>query len=128
MSSSRERLAEIIEPMLPPAWARKIETHTVKTIGTLSADAVFIDYLTMDHAGMPAGQLLDGFEVALVSRLTDYEKAEDALDPVAQSFVRALDQSSDVIWTGARKAGLGGQNNDAYLGWIFTVQMLNTTT
>jgi len=120
MSSSRDRLAEIITPMLPDDW-RRIERHTVRAIGTLSAPTVFIDFMTMSHAGMPAGSLVDGFEVTLVSHLTDYAKAEDEIDEAAKHLVKHLDPSGRVAWSTARKASFGD-----YLGWTIDVQLLNT--
>lgn len=124
MSSSRQRLAALIEPMLPEKW-RRIEAVTVKSLGTLDGPRVFIDYITIGNDGVPPGQLIDGFEVALVSNLTDYAKAEDELDAAAQQFVRALDTDSEVMWSGAVKRPFGQQQ---YLGWIVTVQLLTPVT
>ncbi|TFV82040.1 hypothetical protein E4V99_13990 [Microbacterium sp. dk485] len=121
MSSSRERLAALIEPMLPEAWRGRIEKYTVRNIGTLSQPAVFIDYTTMSHEQMPAGALIDGHEIALVSHLTDYAKAEDDLDPTARTLVRGLDTSVEVAWSRAEKRGVGD-----YLAWIITVQLIST--
>lgn len=122
MSSSRARLAALIAPMLPVTWRRRIETHTVRAMNTLAAPTVFIDHTAITHDGMPPGQLIDGFEVALVSHLTDYGKAEDAIDPVASAFVRAIDSSSEVAWSAANKRAIGD-----YLGWVITVQLLTPT-
>lgn len=124
MSSSRKRLAAIIEPMLPEKW-RRIEAVTVKNLGTLDGPRVFIDYTTIGNDGVPPGQLVDGFEVSLISHLTDYAKAEDELDDAAQQFVRALDTSSEIAWSGAVKRPFGQQQ---YLGWMVTVQLLSPTT
>jgi hypothetical protein len=116
MSSSRQRVADIIRPMLPEGWA--ITAQTVATIPTLSAPAVFIDYTSITHDGMPAGSMVDGFEVALLSHLKDYGKAEDAIDPVVRSFVRALDASDEIAWSRSDK-----RNISDYLAWVVTVQL-----
>jgi hypothetical protein len=123
MSSSRDRLAALIEPMLPDAWKR-IEAHTVKTIVSLSRPTVYIDYTSITHAGMPEGQLIDGFDIALISDLTDYAKAEDALDSAVRPFVRALDASPDIAWSAANKRAFA----ETYLGWVVTVQLLTPST
>lgn len=123
MSSSRDRCAAIITPMLPVAWRARITKNTVKTLGTLSAPSVFIDFTTMTHDGMPPGQLVDGLEIALISHLRDYAKAEDALDAAARTFVRALDASTEIAWSTATKRSFGD-----YLGWAIAVQLLTPIT
>lgn len=120
MSASRDRLAELLEPMLPDAWRRRIERYTVKSFGTLPGPSVFIDYIGMSHAGAPAGMFLDQFEIALISDLTDYAKAEDAIDEAAQHLVRQLDPSTEIVWSAATKRAFGD-----YLGWVVTVQLIN---
>lgn len=124
MSSSRARLAAIITPMLPTVWRRRVTDTTVKSIGTLAAPSVFIDFTTMTHDGMPPGQLVDGFEIALVSHLTDYAKAEDDLDSATRTLVRAIDASDEVAWSTALKREFA----DKYLGWVVTVQLLTPIT
>ncbi len=123
MSSSRDRLGAIVTPLLPEKWRGRIESHTVRTIGTLSAPAVFIDYVRISHEQMPPGQLIDGFEVALISNLTDYSKAEDDLDDAARQFVREIDASSEISWSTADKRAFGD-----YLGWAVVVQLLTPST
>lgn len=118
--SSRARCAEVITPLLPEKWQRRVNTHTVATIGTLAGPSVFIDYVAISHDGMPPGQLIDEFEIGLVSHLTDYALAEDELDETAKAFVRAIDPRSDIAWTGAAKKKIA----DKYLGWVVTVQLL----
>ncbi|MDY0827545.1 hypothetical protein SK224_00225 [Microbacterium sp. BG28] len=124
MSSSRDRLSGIITPLLPEAW-RKVEKFTVKNLGTLSGPRVFIDYTSISHEGMPPGQLVDGFEVALISHLKDYAKAEDALDDAVRAFVRNLDVSNDIAWSTATKRAFGDAD---YLGWTVIVQLLTPST
>lgn len=116
MSSSRQRVADIIRPMLPEGWP--IIAQTVGTIATLSAPAVFIDYTSITHDGMPAGAMVDGFEVALLSHLKDYGKAEDVLDAVVRTFVRGLDASDQIAWGRAEK-----RNISDYLAWVVPVQL-----
>lgn len=116
MSSSRQRVADIIRPMLPAGWS--ITAQTVATVGILAAPAVFIDYTSITHDGMPAGSMIDGFEVALLSHLKDYGKAEDVLDSVVRTFVRALDASDTIAWSRSDKRSIGD-----YLAWIVTVQL-----
>lgn len=125
MSTSRARLAAILRPMLPAKWHR-IEKVTVKSLGTLDGPRVFIDYTTISHDGVPAGQLVDGFEVALISNLTDFARAEDDLDAAAQQLVRRIDASSEVAWSTADKRGFGDPHK--YLGWVVSVQLLTPTT
>lgn len=115
-ANARTRLADLIAPMLPESFRGRVNAYTVKAIGTLAADAVFIDYTKISHDGMPQGAMLDSFEVALVSPLTDYTKAEDALDPAVREFLRAIDPSAEIAWIDAEKRSLGD-----YLAWIVTV-------
>jgi hypothetical protein len=126
MSSSRDRLADIIRPLLPEGW-RDIETHTVKSIPNLSKPKVYIDFTAIGTAWnnqpVPAGAMIDSFEIALVSHLTDYSMAEDALDPAARAFLRKLDPLEEISWTNADKRALGDQR---YLGWVVTVQLITT--
>lgn len=116
MSSSRQRVADIIRPMLPEGCM--VTAQTVANIPTLSSVAVFIDYTSITHDGMPAGAMLDGFEVAILSNLKDYGKAEDSLDAIVRSFVRSLDASDQIVWTGANKRNIAD-----YLGWVVGVQL-----
>lgn len=127
MSSSRARLADLIRPMLPEEWQR-IEEYTGASIPTLDGPRVHLDYTEISHEGMPQGALYDGFDVAVISHYLDHRLAEDALDAVVPSFVRKLDAANDIAWGNARKRRLGGEQNDRYLSWIITVQLLNTDT
>lgn len=127
MSSSRRRLANLIRPMLPDKWQR-IEEYTGASIPTLDSPRVHLDYTEISHEGMPQGALFDGFDVALISNLLDHRLAEDALDAVVAPFVRKLDASNDLSWGNARKRRLGGEQNDRYMSWIITVQLINTHT
>lgn len=102
--------------MLPAEFRDRVNAYTVKSIGTLSAPSVFIDYTRITHDGMPQGAMLDIFDVALVSPLTDFAKAEDALDTAVRAFLRAIDPSSQIAWTDTNKRDLGD-----YLAWVVTV-------
>lgn len=117
--SSRARVAEIIRTYLPPAADWKIEEHTVRALGTLSRTSVFIDYQRIGPLLETPDDLVDGFEVAVVSHRQDYAAAEDEIDPLVRGFVRALDAAGDVSWTGADKRAFGD-----YLGWIIQVQLI----
>lgn len=118
MSSSRERVVELITPMLPEAWRKNIVWHTVKIIPALDGPAVFMDFTAMTHAGMPEGAMVDEFEIALISHLTDYTKAEDALDPAVRALVRGIDASRQIAWSRSDKRNIGN-----YLAWVVAVQL-----
>ena len=118
MSSSRQRVADIITPMLPEAWRTRVTAQTVATIGTLSAPSVFIDYTSITKDQMPQGVMVDGFEIALLSPLKDYAKAEDELDQAVRTLTRALDTSTEIAWGRADK-----RNISDYLAWVVTVQL-----
>lgn len=118
MSSSRERVVELITPMLPAEWHKNIVWHTVKNIEGLSVPSVFMDFTAMSHAGMPEGAMVDEFEIALISHLTDYTKAEDLLDPAVRALVRGLDASRQIAWTRSDKRNISG-----YLAWVVAVQL-----
>lgn len=102
--------------MLPERFRGRVNAYTVRSIGTLSAPSVFIDYTKITHDGMPQGAMLDSFDIALVSPLTDFAKAEDELDPAVRAFVRAIDPAPDLAWSETNKRELGD-----YLAWIVTV-------
>lgn len=118
MPSSRDRLVTILTPMLPAPFVT-VRRNTVRKLDTLAAPVVLIDYTAITHDGMPAGTMVDSFDVALVSHLTDYAKAEDLLDPAVRAFTRALDASTEIAWVRADKRQL----EDRYLSWIVTVQL-----
>lgn len=118
MSSSRQRVAEIITPLLPEAWRGRVIAQTVATVGTLPGRSVFIDYTSITHDGMPAGSMVDGFEIALISHHKDYAKAEDDLDPAVRAFVRGLDASDQIAWGRAEKRAIAD-----YLAWVVPVQL-----
>lgn len=119
MSSSRDRVEEIIRTYLPPAADWKIEKHTVRTVGTLSRTSIFIDYQTIGPLTETPDDLVDGFDLAIVSHRQDYSAAEDELDPLVRAFVRALDAATDVSWTGATKQAIGD-----YLAWVIQIQLI----
>ncbi|WP_460776017.1 hypothetical protein [Microbacterium sp. GXF7504] len=123
MSTDRDRLASIVRPMLPEAWRGRIEKHTVRALGTLSAPSVFLDFTTITHDGMPPGAVVDEFEVALVHPSTDYAKAEDDLDTTVRVLIDNLDDAPAVAWSRAEKRGIAD-----YLAWVVTVQLISTTT
>lgn len=116
--SARQRAADLITPMLPDDWRGRVTAQTVESIGTLSAPSVFISFTSITHEGMPAGAMIDSFDVVLLSDHTDYAKAEDALDEAIRPFVRALDASPHVAWAGADKKKYGD-----YLGWVVVIQI-----
>lgn len=116
MGNARTRLAALITPMLPEDFRANVKPYTVRAIGTLSAPTVFIDYTRITHDGMPQGAMLDGFDIALVSPLTDFAKAEDYLDPAVREFVRAIDPAPDLAWSETNKRELA-----EYLAWVVTV-------
>jgi len=118
MSASRDRAAALIEPMLPASWRGRITAQTVQSIGVLAAPSVFISYTSINHDAMPAGVMLDSFDVVLLSDLTDYGKAEDELDEMIRPFIRALDADPGVYWTSADK-----KKYDDYLGWLVVIQI-----
>lgn len=115
-SNARTRLAAIITPMLPEKFRANVRAQTVANIGTLDGPAVFVDYTKITHDGMPQGAMLDSFDVALVSSLTDYGMAEDELDPAVRAFVRAIDPAPNLAWSESNKRQLGD-----YLSWVVTV-------
>ncbi|KQR86831.1 hypothetical protein ASF96_10990 [Microbacterium sp. Leaf179] len=104
--------------MLPEGWRGRVTAQTVESIGTLSAPSVFISFTAIGHDGMPPGAMLDSFDVALLSDHTDFAKAEDALDEAIRPFVRALDASPQVAWSGADKKKIGD-----YLAWVVSIQI-----
>jgi hypothetical protein len=119
-SNPRDRLAEILRPLIPETWG--IEKHTVKTVGTLSKPTVFLDYAglrPLEEA--PLGNLVYELEATVVSHLTDYGKAEEMLDPGALTLARSLDSSTEVSWSRADKR----QVQESYLGWVFTIQLIS---
>lgn len=59
-----------------------------------------------------------------MSKLADYTKAEEEIDPVVRDVIRLLDAATDLAWSGATKRGVA----DAYLAWIITVQQISHTT
>lgn len=120
-SDPRTRILAEITPALPARWTP--HPYTVRAVGTLDKPAVFLDYTSISHDGMPPGQVFDGYQVALVSNLTDYEKAERQIDPVARAVIAVLDASTDLAWSGAEKRSIGD-----YLAWIITVQQISHTT
>lgn len=120
-SDPRARLLDAIAPAIPPGWDKK--RYTVRAVGTLARSAIFIDYTTISHEGMPPGQVFDTYEVAIVSSLTDYEKAEQQIDPVARALITLLDASTTYSWSTAEKRAAGD-----YLAWIIPVQQISHTT
>lgn len=102
--------------MLPEQFRGRVNAYTVRSIGTLSAPSVFIDYTKITHDNMPQGAMLDTFDIALVSHLADFAKAEDELDPAIRAFVRAIDPAPDLAWSETNKREVGD-----YLAWIVTV-------
>ena len=122
-SDPRTRILAEITPALPARWDKK--PYTVRSVTTLAKPSVFLDYTSINHDGMPPGQVFDGYEVSLVSAHTDYEKAERELDPIARAVIAVLDASNDLAWSTAVKRAV---SNDTYLAWIITVQQISHTT
>ena len=120
-SDPRQRILDAISPALPARWRK--EPYTVRAVGTLAKPTVFLDYSSINHDGMPAGQVFDGYEVALVSAHQDYVKAEKEIDPVARAVIAGLDAATDLAWSTAQKRGVGD-----YLAWFITVQQISHTT
>lgn len=118
-TSPRERVKQVIEFYVPDAADWRIVAETVKSVGTLNKPTVFIDYLTIRPLTETPDDLIDGFEIAVVSERQDYGAAEAALDDHVRDFVRALDHASDISWTTADKRVIGD-----YLAWIIAVQLI----
>lgn len=104
--------------MLPAPFVT-VRRTTVRKLDTLAAPVVLINYTAITHDGMPAGTMIDTFDVALVSHLTDYAKAEDQLDLAVRALTRSLDASTEIAWSRADKREI----EDRYLSWIITVQL-----
>lgn len=120
-SDPRKRILDAIMPALPDGWGT--EKYTVRSVDRLARPTVFLDYTTINHDGMPPGQVFDGYEVSLVSAHADYTKAEEQIDPIARAVIRILDDSTDLSWGNASKREVSG-----YLAWIITVQQISHTT
>lgn len=122
-SDPRARILAALTPALPARWDKK--TYTVRAVGKLAKPSLFIDYTSINHEGMPPGQVFDGYEIALVSAHEDYTKAEQEIDPIARAVITVLDAATDLSWSTANKRALV---NDTYLAWIITVQQISHTT
>lgn len=120
-SDPRTRIIAEISPAVPTRWTKN--KYTVRAVGTLAKPAVFLDYTSIAHDGMPPGQVFDGYQVALVSAHADYTKAEDEIDPIARAVIAVLDASNDLAWSTAEKRSVGD-----YLAWVITVQQISHTT
>lgn len=120
-SDPRKRILDAIAPALPAGWGT--EKYTVRSIDKLARPTVFLDYTTINHDGMPPGQIFDGYEVSLVSAHDDYTKAEAQIDPIVRAVISILDAAPDLSWSGATKRAVSG-----YLAWIITVQQISHTT
>lgn len=119
-SSVREQVAALIQPLITGnRWS--VKPHTVKQLTTISRPTVFIEHTGIDPLPTaPVGRVDNQCVVTIVSQLTDYQKAEDALDVKVIHLINALDGSDHLEWLNARKVEIA----DTYLGWAITLTLL----
>jgi hypothetical protein len=116
----RESLRAMLAPLVPTTWT--IVPYTVKTIGKLDRPTLYIEHVSIDPlAEAPLGDVRATARVTLVSHLTDYVQAEDALDDDVFDLIIALDSHDRLAWTGAEKLKVAD-----YLGWQITLTHLAT--
>jgi len=121
-TSVRQAVADLLQPIIPAGW--DIRPHTVKKVLTLSRPTVYVEYTTTEPAPeAPIGHLHDSVVVTMLSHLTDYAKAEDALDTDVRTILAALDAHDRLVWTKAEKVEVA----DTYLGWAITLTFISET-
>lgn len=119
----RKRLAQLLAPMLPPAW-RIIAWQDSLSRDTLSTTVVMLKQRTIKRApAAPAGAHIVEFVVTIATALSDPAKAEDDLDDSVNALIHAL-ESSRIHWESATKVQAGSDT----LAYDLTVQILSQTT
>lgn len=115
-SSVRAQVAAKLAPHIPDGWA--VKPHTVKQVTTLSRTTLYVE-----HTGIgplpdaPESHVSSTVVVTVLSHLTDYEKAEDALDTPILALITDLDGDTELGFERAEKTAV----NDTYLGWAITL-------
>lgn len=120
-SSVREQVAALIKPLITGnRWS--IQPHTVKQLGTsLTRTTVFIEHTGIDPQPIaPVGMVDNTCIVTILSALADWQKAEDALDAKVMDLIAALDASTILTWSNARKVEVA----ETYLGWAITLTVI----
>lgn len=111
-SSVRAQVAALLAPYLPGTWA--VKPHTVKSINTLTKTTLYIEHTGIDPlAAAPVGHVQNTVVATVLSPLTDYAKAEDALDADVLTLVTSLDGSDTLGFVRAEKTEV----IETYLGW-----------
>ncbi|WP_417561868.1 hypothetical protein [Microbacterium sp.] len=121
-TSVRALVAGYLAPIIPDTW--KVDPHTVKTVDKLPAPTVYVEHTTIEPAPeAPAGHVHNTVVVTILSHLTDYQKAEDALDSDVLHLIEQLDTQDAIAYQRAEKITV----KDTYLGWAITLTFITTT-
>lgn len=115
-ASVRAQVAEMLAPFLPAEWT--VKPHTVKQVTTLARPTLFIEHTTITPLlEAPAEHVQSTVAVTVVSHLTDYQKAEDALDVPVLELLTNLDTHPRLGFERAEKIAVA----DTYLAWAITL-------
>lgn len=119
-SSVRAVVRTLLQPLITGnRWS--VQPHTVKQIGTLSRTTVFIEHTNIEQLPTaPIGQVQNTVVVTILSHLTDYVMAEDAIDPAVLELIVKLEEHQQLNWVRAEKITV----KDMYLGWAITLTLI----
>lgn len=119
-SNVRAEVAELLAPLIADSgWA--VKPHTVKRLTTLAEPTLYIEHVGIEQAEVaPVGTVTNTVVVTIVDHHTDYEKAEDALDPGVLELITALDAHTRLAWSRADKTEIA----DTYLAWALRLTVI----
>ncbi|NYE20514.1 hypothetical protein [Microbacterium immunditiarum] len=118
-SSVRAQVAAMLAPFVSDEWT--VKPHTVKQVDTLARPTLFIEHTGIDPLEVsPFGHVQSTVVVTVLSHLTDYSKAEDALDVPVLELITDLDTDDRLEFRNARKTSV----HDTYLGWAIELTVI----
>lgn len=124
-TSVRAQVAAMLAPIIPDTW--RVNPHTVRVVPKLPAVTVYIEHTRIEPAPeAPIGTVHNTVTVTVVSRHTDYAKAEDEIDSDVLDLVNEIDAHDRIAWTSAEKVAIPA-TDPAYLGWALTLTVITQT-
>jgi hypothetical protein len=128
MVTARAYLVSELEQNLPHGWRVIPTQRSLDAIeGKMPVVIVKQDQISkapqLPHPA--AGVYLVDYVVTVLSPHQDFDRAEIQLDNGILRLIDALARSGNVKWTSAKKVTDGGPQNDRYLGYDLTIQVLD---